>query len=169
MKTFSRMILFSATVIALSSAAAAASIDRVIVRQQWPWSTDVHVEYTLSGVTDPVDISVEAFNGEEKLESAALVDAISGRRHGISKSGVGTIVIDPVKAFGTSEVALADFRVKLTLVKSAADMEEVLYKIFDLTNGECTDVKRGELLDRKYGAVETDFGKIGRASCRERV
>jgi formylglycine-generating enzyme required for sulfatase activity len=145
----------------LPAAIFAADIEQVIVRQQWPWSTDVHVEYKLSGVTDPVDISVEAYNGGQKLDSASLDASMTGRRHGITKSGVGTIVIDPVKAFGTEEVSLGDFRVKLTVSDSVSDMDEVLYKIFDLTNGECTDVTRGELLDRKYGSVETDFGNIG--------
>ena len=36
-------------------------------------------------------------------------------------------------------------------------MEEVLYKIFDLMNGECTDVKRGELLDGKGGCYYLDY------------
>ena len=39
----------------------AAVIQQVIVRQQWPWSTDVKVEYKLAEVTAPVDISVKAF------------------------------------------------------------------------------------------------------------
>ena len=50
----------------------AATIEQVIVRQQWPWSTIVKVEYKLSGVTSPVDISVAAYNGDEPLASANL-------------------------------------------------------------------------------------------------
>ena len=40
----------------------AAVIDRVIIRQQWPWSTDVKIEYQISGVdaAAPVDIVVTA-------------------------------------------------------------------------------------------------------------
>ena len=146
---------------AFSSAVFGASIDQVIVRQQWPWSTDVEVEYKLSGVTDPVDIAVQAFNGGEALDQARLDSAIIGVRHGISKDGVGSFTIDPVKAFGAGEVALANFRVKLSVSDSASNINEVLYKIFDLTTGGCTDVTKAELLDGKYGAVETDFGKIG--------
>jgi hypothetical protein len=44
------------TVFAAMMAAAslgAAQIDEVIVCQQWPWSTDVKVEYMISGVTSP--------------------------------------------------------------------------------------------------------------------
>ena len=49
-----------------SAAAHGAAIEQVIVRQQWPWSTDVKIEYRLSGVTSPVDISVKAYNGTAK-------------------------------------------------------------------------------------------------------
>ena len=38
----------------LMPAAFAADISDVIVRQQWPWSTDVKVEYKLTNVTVPV-------------------------------------------------------------------------------------------------------------------
>ena len=91
----------------------AAVIEQVIVRQQWPWSTDVKVEYKLSGVTSPVDISVKAFNGNVELDSSRLAASMTGDRFGIDEDGVGTIIIDPVKAFGTSKVALANFKVKL--------------------------------------------------------
>ena len=159
-KSICNMLCLSAIAM-LAHSSFAASIEQVIVRQQWPWSTDIHVEYKIKDVTHPTDIHVQAFNGNEPLDSACLVPAMSGRRHGISKDGIGTIVIDPVKAFGTEEVALANFWVKLTVSDSTEDMDETLYKIFDLTDGTCEDVTRGELLDWKYGAIETDFGRIG--------
>ena len=83
------------------------SVERVIVRQQWPWSTDVKVEYSLSGVdaSNPVNISVKAFNGEVELPSANLDAAITGDRYGITDP-VGSFTIDPVAAFGTEQVAI---------------------------------------------------------------
>ncbi len=140
----------------------AADIERVIVRQQWPWSTDVEVEYMLSGVTDPVDINVQAYDGNQELPSANLAGAITGEHYGISRSGTGCLTIDPVKAFGTANVNIPAFRVRLTLSASAANINDIIYKIFDLTNNcACTDVTRADLLNGKYGAVETDFGAIG--------
>ena len=153
-----------ATIFALLAAVAAqaaAVIEQVIVRQQWPWSTDVKIEYKLSGVTTPVDIAVTAYDGEAPLDSSRLASALTGDRYGITKNGVGTIILDPVAAFGTANVALADFSVKLSLSDSAANINEVLYKIFDLTSGNCTDVTRKQLLNGEYGSVETDFSKIG--------
>ena len=152
------------TVLASFLAAAslnAAVIEQVIVRQQWPWSTDVKVEYKLSGVTSPVDISVKAFNGNVELDSSRLAASMTGDRYGITEDGVGTIIIDPVKAFGTSKVALANFKVKLSVSDSAANLNEVLYKVFNLETGECEDITRVQLLNGKYGPVETDFSKIG--------
>ena len=137
----------------------AAVIEQVIVRQQWPWSTDVKVEYKISAVTNPVDIAVKAYNGDVELPLPPA--AITGDRYGLTEDGVGTLVIDPVKAFGTAKVALANFKVKLTLSDSAEDVGEVLYKIFDLTTGDCEDITRAALLNGRHGSIETDYAKIG--------
>ena len=139
----------------------AAVIEQVIVRQQWPWSTDVKIEYKLSGVTVPVDLLVKAYNGDVELDQMKIESALSGDRYGIAESGVGTLVLDPVKAFGTEKVALANFKVKLT-VKEDAEAGEVIYKIFDLTNGSVKNLTRADFYNGKVeGGYETDFGKIG--------
>ena len=143
----------------LNFTAQGAVIQQVIVRQQWPWSTDVKVEYKLAEVTSPVDISVKAFNGDVELPLPA--EAMVGDLYGISESGIGQFIIDPVKAFGNAKVAIADFRVELELSDSAANIKEVLYKIYDLTSGSCTDVTRADLLDRKYGTIETNYTALG--------
>ena len=137
----------------------AAVIEQVIVRQQWPWSTDIKVEYKLKDVTAPVDLTVEAYNGSEKLPLPG--EAVTGDRYGIAEDGVGTLVIDPVAAFGTGKIALANFKVKLTVTDSPENMNEAVYKIFCLTDGTCEDVTRKDLLNGKWGSVETDFAKIG--------
>ena len=130
-----RVFLFAVALSFLTSGADELSIDRVIVRQQWPWSTDVKVEYEISGVTDPVDICVEAWNGTERLDSPRLNASMHGDIYNITNGGVKSFVIDPVSAFGTSETAISDFKVKLYTVKSADGMDEVLYRIYDLKTG----------------------------------
>ena len=157
MKKFNAFLL----VILGVSSLYAAKLDQVIVRQQWPWSTDVKIEYKLSDVTKPVDISVRAYNGDVELDQSRLVSALVGDRYGISEDGVGTIILDPVKAFGTEKIALANFKVKLSLSDSAENVNEVIYKIFDLETGTCTDVRRADFFDGKYGAYETDFSYVG--------
>ena len=139
----------------------AAVIEQVIVRQQWPWSTDIKVEYRLSDVTgaSPVDVAVKAYNGD--VELPLPTGAITGDRYGISEDGVGTIVIDPVRAFGTQKVALANFKVKLSVSESSGNLDEEIYRIYDLTNGSCESVSRKDILNGRYGDYETDYGRFG--------
>jgi len=139
----------------------AAQIDRVIVRQQWPWSTNVKVEYMISGVTAPVDIGVKAYNGNVELDSSRLAAAITGDRFGITEDGVRAFTIDPVKAFGTEKVALANFRVALTIAETSALDLEPVYRIIDLETKTVTDLSRSDFYNGGYGTYETDFSKIG--------
>ena len=145
-----------------NSAAQAAVIEQVIVRQQWPWSTDVKVEYKVTGITTPVNIGVRAFNGDVELSSSTLASAIKGDLFGIAEDGVGSFVIDPVKAFGTSKVALANFKVKLSLSDAPEGINEVIYKVFDLSTGACTDIKRSDFYNGKVedGEFVTDYTSL---------
>ena len=139
----------------------AAKVEEVKVRQQWPWSTDIKVEYTLSGVTAPVDISITAYDGERQLDTAALVAATTGDRFAITDNGVHTLTIDPVKAFGTGQIALADFKVYVDVAESSESMTEVLYKVIRLSDGNCRDLTRADFLNGKVdGGYETDYSKI---------
>ena len=144
-----------------ASAASAATIDSVLVRQQWPWSTDVRVEYSVSGITDPVDITLAAGNGAAALDAAAVRAASKGDLHGISADGVYSFTIDPVAAFGTDQIALSSFTVTLGTTPSPANINEKIYKIVDLTSPYAvTDVTRADLLNGKYGACATSFAEI---------
>ena len=140
----------------------AAVIEQVIVRQQWPWSTDVKVEYKISGVTSPVNVAVRAFNANEELDASNLEASITGERFGIAKDGVGQFIIDPVKAFGTASVALANFKVKLSLMPAAENINEVIYKVFDLTTGQCQDLTRADFYNGKVkdGEFVTDYTSL---------
>ena len=106
----------------------AATIDQVIVRQQWPWSTDVKVEYRLSGVTGPVDVKVvEAYDGSTALDVSRINAAASGDVYGVSSSGTWAFRIDVDQAFDKTQSALGDFRVRLDVTESSAQMTETLY------------------------------------------
>lgn len=149
--------LITPAVLLLAFAACAADVGRVIVRQQWPWSTDIKVEYKLSGVTTPVDISVKAYNGEVELPLPEA--AISGDRYGVTEDGVGAIIIDPIKAFGTEKVALANFTVELSVTEDS-EMADVLYKIVRISDGNVQDVTRADFYNGKMGAFETAYSAI---------
>ena len=146
----------------LSAAISAATVESVIVRQMWPWSTDIKVEYQLSGVdaSHPVDISVRAFNGGTEIGAGTLTAALSGQRYGVTDC-VGTFTIDPTIAFGSSTVALGSFTVQLSVSDSNPNMNDILYKIVDLKKKNTwTDVTRKELMNGKYGRVATSFSEI---------
>ena len=151
---------FAAAAFGLS--AHAATIAQVIVRQQWPWSTDVKVEYSLTGVdaAHPVNLTVTAYNGDAPLDSSRLRSAIKGDLYGITEE-FGEFYIDPIAAFGSERIAMTKFKVKLAVSDSAANLNDVLYKIFCLTNDIVTDVTRKDLINGRWGTVETDFSKIG--------
>ena len=147
---------------AIAAVSHAADVEELIVRQQWPWSTDVKVECKLSGVTDPVDLAIEVWNGASRIDQELVEDALSGERFAITNGGVKTFYIDPVKACGASKASIPDFRVKVTAVPTADKYKEVLYKIVNLESPyDVQDVTRAMLLNGEMGAVETDFGAIG--------
>ena len=138
----------------------AATVDRVIVRQQWPWHTGIKVEYALSGMTGAVDVGVKVYRDGvlvEGIPSTAFVGDVFN-----VTDDVGSFTIDAAAVFGSDSVRTRNLRVELTLTESEAKMGEVLYKIFDLDTGACTDVTRADLLNGKYGSYETDYSKIGK-------
>ena len=135
----------------------AATVDEVIVRQQWPWSTDVKVEYRITGVTDPVNISVAAYDGDTPLDSSKLAASMKGDLYGIMKDTYGSFTIDVTNAFGTASLAIMNFNVRLSLTPSSANMTDVLYKVVDLDSGAVTDITRADFYGNKYGSFTTNF------------
>ena len=160
LSTLNSKLITAATAAFAAFAAIAADISDVIVRQQWPWSTDIKVEFKLTNVTSPVTVNVEASDGDTPLDTTNLKNAIMGDLWGISQSGVYTFKIDPKIAFGEERNAVGDFKVRLSLT-DATDADEILYRIVDLkTNNTWTDVTRKELMNGKYGKVATSFSEI---------
>ena len=142
----------------------AATVGKVICRQQWPWSANINVEYQLHDVAAPVDIVVQCFNGDEELDYGEMHNAISGEVFNVKSSGVKRFSIDPVKAFGDTDVKIENFNVRLTAVAAEADYDEVLYRVYDLTGTrpyKYTDITREDLMNGKYGSYETDYSRIG--------
>ena len=150
-------ILVVATMVAASLAAA--TVDSVSFTQDWPWSTDIKITYELSGVTAPVDITVEAFDGNTAIPIATH-NALRGDICGVANNGSHVIILDPARAFGKSRKAYSAFKVRVTASDSPASADEVLYKIFEIKTGSCTDVTRKDLVNGKYGDYETDYSKI---------
>ena len=159
MKTlFSSLLILSAAL-----AASAATVDRVIVRQQYPWTETVKVEYVVSGVTAPVDIVVSAEADGKALDADKVKAALKGDVYGITRNGAGTIEIDPALAMGVARASVKNLRVTLATTPSAPGMNDELYRIYDLDNGSYESLSRADIMNdpAKYGSYETDFSKIG--------
>lgn len=74
------MVTFVSTVLA------DASITETFVRQEWPWSSRVTVEYVIEGVTEPVDVSLSVSRKGIACEVPDL--AVTGDRYGVATSGL---------------------------------------------------------------------------------
>ena len=137
-----------------------AVVERMVVRQQWPWFDDVKIEYLLTGVDSPVDVELSAESGEKRLNLSD--NHIRGKCRLIDKDGIYTLTINARDiAENNPGVSLKNVKFGLSAVPATERSKEVIYKIFDLQNRSVTDVTRGELLNGDYGSVETDYSKIG--------
>lgn len=102
-------------------------ISDVVVRQRWPWSRLVNIDYVLTcDTTCRVDVALAAYNSATGLTLPSA--SLSGDLYGVEQ-GTRRIVWDPTKTAYTNDV-LTQFRVELT--PSAAPS----YMIVDLTNGQ---------------------------------
>ena len=137
---------------------AAASVSSASIRQDWPWSTNTEITYTLEDVTDPVDIAVVFRSGGVVVPSSAL--GLSGDVYGVKTSGSHVIKVDPVKTFGTVG-AIGRLTAEVTCIPQSELNGQALYKVVDLVSGEVTDITRGDILNGDYGSYEVDYGKIG--------
>ncbi|MDD3545798.1 MAG: formylglycine-generating enzyme family protein [Kiritimatiellae bacterium] len=101
------------------------AIKDVAVRQRWPWSRLVDINYVL--VCDPavkVDVTLTAKNGTDQL--ALPLESLSGDNLCGASQGARHVVWDPVKA-GYANEMLEQFNVQLTPAAIP------LYMIVDLT------------------------------------
>jgi len=132
------------------------SIDNVVVRQRWPWSRLVDIDYALTcdSSTQRVDIVLSATDGSDGLTLPS--DSLSGDIYGVS-GGFRRIVWNPLKSAYTNQ-ALMQFRVGLTPTNIP------LYMIVDLTKtapaaGQIEYVYEEELVTNKWGSWERDYIK----------
>lgn len=100
-------------------------VDSVTVRQRWPWSKLVDINYVFTApVGASYDVTVQAFNGDEPLSVPSA--AIGGDLYAVTE-GARHIVLDPSKLGYTNVQMLTQFKVQL--VPAAIP----LYMVVDLT------------------------------------
>lgn len=100
-------------------------ISDVVVRQRWPWSRLVDIDYVLTGdPTDRMDVLVTAKDGSVDL--VLPPGALSGNLFGVA-SGPRRIIFDPTQTVYTNNQMLTQFSVTLTPTVPA------VYMVVDLT------------------------------------
>ena len=132
MKTAVKMFFgFFVACMAVGAMAADPTISDVVVRQRWPWSKLVDIDYVLTAdPTQRVDVAVNAYNGSASL--ALPAESFSGDLYSISE-GLHRIVWDPTVTAYTNNVVLTKFRVGLVQTPVP------VYMIVDLTKSAGAD------------------------------
>ncbi|MFA7174537.1 MAG: formylglycine-generating enzyme family protein [Kiritimatiellia bacterium] len=138
-----------AVFVSMIAMAANPTISNVTVKQQWPWSRLVNIDYVLT--CDPeqsIDIILEAYDGSSRL--VLPLDSFSGDLFGVS-GGARRIVWDPTKTAYADKGVVLEFRVELT------PMLEPLYMIVDLTKsagetGQTEYVYEADITNGLWGA-----------------
>ena len=104
-----KLIVFAFAAVAAVSAFAEATVSDVVVRQRWPWSRKVDINYVLT--TDkPVDITVAATSAGEALTLAPA--SLAGDLNSV-ETGVHRITWDPSGTEYEQRGLLPDFKVTL--------------------------------------------------------
>ena len=161
MKTIMRMVCgFFASSFVFGALADGPAVSDVVVRQRWPWSRLVDINYMLDGGDGQrADVQLSAFDGFTKLSLPWA--SLSGDLYGVSR-GARRIVWDPMKTAYTNQV-LMRFNVEFAPTNSP------LYMIVDLTqsagaSGQIEYVYEGDLTNGLWGTWErnpvTNFGTV---------
>ena len=153
-----RLLSSLAFVFAVADVSAAAVVDRIVVRQRWPWSEKTKVSYRITGVDAPVDLSVTFSSGGETLSADAFATNFTGTVLGICSSGEYSFEFDPAVVFGTA--AIGELTVSLAPVASPytkAQLTTSIYRILDLENKTWEDLTAQDLFSNRYGTYETNY------------
>ena len=96
------ILTFAAVILACAAFADAATITNVIVRQRWPWSGVVDIDFTVKGASTGVKFLARCEGMEEfKLAEKDLI----GDFDAVFEPGEHTIAWDPTRAgFGNQEL-----------------------------------------------------------------
>ena len=150
-----KLMMIAAMTMTLTSIATP-QVSSVLVRQNWPWSTDIKVEFAINNITIPVNIEFKAYSGTQEI--SVPDSAISGGNvYGLDTDGIYAYKLNATELFGGDNlVAIPNFRLQVKAVEDA-EANEVLYKIFDLSNGEVENVTKAQILNGNKGSFTTDY------------
>ena len=144
------------------SALATATIEQRTVRQRWPFSRTVDVDFVLScDPSETYDITPRFYDGETELTVEDV--AISGDFNSVS-DGAHRLTIDLSRSALAGTESFTNFHVELSAV------EPPLYMIVDMrkTGADANRVSyltRTDILSGQHGTYETDMTRLGISGC----
>ena len=143
--------------VSISALADAGYVTNVLVRQRWPWSHKVDIDFTVGG-TEKVDVECSAvWDGHPDPLLLSPANGLSGSAYGLANTQ-GHLVWNPHAAGLTN--TLTGFRVTI----SASAVSERKYLVFDLTNGSyeymADEPQGGFNADDTYKKTKIAFRRI---------
>ena len=123
-KLLSACIVFSSTV-----GLAAPEVTSIIVRQLWPWSSKLRVEYQITGATGSTDLDASVTVGG--VTTPVNAEYVDSEIRSLDKPVSGSIVIDAEKQF-----AGAGNNFAATVSLTASDASTRKYMVIDLSAGK---------------------------------
>ena len=128
-----KKLMFAAfAAMSVAGAFAAATVENVTVRQQWPWNGKVVIDFSLVDPDNGLhDVKLELKNGAEEIN--VVEGSVSGAVDDL-EAGNHRLVWDPSSLGQTAEKAFADF----TAMVSLAD-DPKKFMILDLSGGSTVE------------------------------
>ncbi len=156
-----KSILILAAAMGLMAAAETSvgnTVQDIVVRQQWPWSSQVATTFKIVGLsaTEAVDVQLSGIVGGTSIPIPET--ALRGAWRGLGL-GEHTLFFEPADVpllaqYGT----ISDFRVQMTSAMSTIKPADPLYMIVDLEKmgaDSVTYLSRNDILSGTYGTYET--------------
>ena len=131
----------------LACCASAATVEKAVVRQLWPWQEAIVVEFRLSGVTAPTDVQISLTKNGAPV--ALPSTAIDGEVFGLVADGLYQAKVTPPE--GLLGAKVENLGVSVTPVAPQTSTN-ALYRIYNLVDGSCEDVSAGSIASGQRGA-----------------
>ena len=151
-------VLLACLVASSALADVSPSVSRIAVKQRWPWSTKVDIDYWLES-DHPVDVSFTA-TWDGQTEPFALTGAALGGCTYSARPGMNHAEWDPSAAGVSTSSPLKNFAV----TPAIESFDSRKYLVINLTNGDCTfyaDEPNGESWNQdKYKKPNMVFRRV---------
>ena len=131
---------------ALAFGASAATVEKVVTRQLWPWQNAIFVEFRLSGVTAPTDVQITLSTNGAPVN---LPDnALDGELFALGADGLYQAKVTLPPGLIGSEVENLGV---LLMPVAPQTSTNILYRIYDLDTGACKEVSAGSIASSQRG------------------